>query len=220
MSWPSPLITGLKTVNVMARSYKWQTCWKQSEPKICRLLQPRLQPLAANCRIPVCLWQHEPIGVLPQVQHSLTLMRRVYREQGKSHDLTEILLTHCDRLFVFSCIWSPYIAGNITITNLRPQTNQVKYNMSISPYEIIVPSLINVHRTNSTVAYFTLMIKFTILNHVFRYNVPILTPLTVALKYSCVYFVHFHLIHNIIKINTTTPTVVCITIYLLKRMIF
>ena len=49
------------------------------------------------------------------------------------------------------------------------------------------------------------MINFTILKHVFRYNVPILTPLTVALKYNYVYIVHFHSIHNIIKINKTTP---------------
>ena len=121
LSRPSPLITGLTTVNVRARSYEWQTCWKQSEPKICKLLQPRLQPLAANCRIPVCLWQHEPFGFLPQVQHRLT-RKRVYSKQGKLDGLTEILLTYCDWLFVFSRIWSPYIADNTIISNLHPQT--------------------------------------------------------------------------------------------------
>jgi hypothetical protein len=165
------------TVSTLSSHYRADECECKShvtrvadmlrkvEPKICRLLQPRLQPVAANCTIPVSLWQHKWYGILPHVQHRLTLMRRAYREQGKFNGpTTEILLKYWDQLFVFSYIWSLYIADNTTISN----------NMTISLHKSIVHSLINVHRTNSSVAHCTLMINFTILKHytIFLHGLP------------------------------------------------
>ena len=156
-------------MNVRATSHDWQTCYEKSEQNICRLLQPRLQPVATNCTTPVHLWQHKRFGILPHVQRRLAFMKTACRQQGKFHSSTEILLTYCDRLlFFFHVSDLPTLKATQQLAICTQKQFQVQYNVTISPHKSIVHSLINVHRTNSSVAHFNLMINCTILKYVFR----------------------------------------------------